>query len=115
MSSVGYHAIAELSECDPDCLSDPKMIIHQLQLAAEQSGATWLKGESHQFNPEGVTAVGLLSESHIAVHTWPTECRATLDCFTCGDSCKPELACKHFAEWAGAQHVSVRVLERTWE
>jgi S-adenosylmethionine decarboxylase len=47
---------------------------------------------SHQFKPQGVTAICLLSESHISIHTWPEKREAAVDVFTCGDS-EPKIAC----------------------
>jgi S-adenosylmethionine decarboxylase proenzyme len=42
---------------------------------------------SKKFDPQGVTVVCLLAESHISIHTWPEEGRAAVDVYTCGD-CK---------------------------
>ncbi len=52
--------------------------------AAEESGATIIAQQFHQFSPYGVTGFLLLAESHISVHTWPEEGLATIDIFTCG-------------------------------
>lgn len=37
----------------------------------------------HQFEPSGVTGVLLLSESHIAVHSWPENNYAIVELLTC--------------------------------
>lgn len=55
-----------------------------LVAAAEAAGATVLGARFHQFEPQGVTGVVLLAESHLSLHTWPEEGLLTLDCFTCG-------------------------------
>ncbi|MCX8191942.1 MAG: adenosylmethionine decarboxylase, partial [Nitrososphaerales archaeon] len=39
----------------------------------------------YQFEPYGVSAVYLLSESHLSIHTWPEYGYIALDIFTCGD------------------------------
>jgi S-adenosylmethionine decarboxylase proenzyme len=44
---------------------------------------------SHKFSPQGVTIVCVLKESHLALHTWPEEGCATIDCYTCGDEGDP--------------------------
>ena len=52
--------------------------------ACRLAGATVLGARFHQFQPEGVTGIVLLAESHASVHTWPEAGLATLDVFTCG-------------------------------
>lgn len=37
----------------------------------------------HQFDPQGVTGVILLSESHLAIHTWPEQRFAAVDLYVC--------------------------------
>jgi S-adenosylmethionine decarboxylase len=41
---------------------------------------------THKFNPQGVSGVAVLSESHISVHTWPEIGYAAFDVFMCGDA-----------------------------
>jgi S-adenosylmethionine/arginine decarboxylase-like enzyme len=38
-----------------------------------------------------MTAVYLLAESHVSIHTYPDSGSMFLDAFTCGDSCSPEV------------------------
>ena len=52
--------------------------------ACRAAGATVLGARFHQFQPEGVTGIVLLAESHASVHTWPEAGLVTLDVFTCG-------------------------------
>ena len=52
--------------------------------ACRGAGATVLGARFHQFEPDGVTGVVLLAESHASVHTWPEAGLVTLDVFTCG-------------------------------
>lgn len=46
----------------------------------------------HQFEPEGVTGVIVLSESHFAVHTYPESEKVYLDIFCCSKNFNPNLA-----------------------
>lgn len=52
--------------------------------ACRAAGATVLGARFHQFEPEGVTGIVLLAESHASLHTWPEAGLVTLDVFTCG-------------------------------
>lgn len=43
--------------------------------------------DCHDFGPNfGVTAIWLLEESHLAVHTWPEKSMICIDIFTCGET-----------------------------
>ena len=79
------HVLFTLYECDPELLDDEDYIRETLFEATNYMGATFLKTQSHKFSPQGVTAVTLLSESHISIHTWPENCTAVCDVFTCGN------------------------------
>jgi len=41
---------------------------------------------SHKFDPQGVTAVAIIAESHISVHTFPESGLLTVDVFCCNRS-----------------------------
>ena len=51
---------------------------------AEAAGATLLHIHLHRFQPDGVSGVAVLAESHISIHTWPEAGYAALDVFMCG-------------------------------
>ena len=44
------------------------------------------------FSPHGVSGVVIISESHLAIHTWPELGYAAVDLFTCGENCDPKIA-----------------------
>lgn len=71
-----------LADAAPLCRAEP--LCRQLTAALHASGATVLAQRVHQFSPHGVTAIWLLAESHLSVHTWPEERLACIDLFTCG-------------------------------
>jgi len=87
-------------------------MLDAMRRSAEKAGATWLRGSHHKFEPQGVTAVGLLSESHISMHTWPELGYAACDVFTCGDHTDPRLACEMLAREMGAESYTLRMVER---
>ena len=73
-------------QCPYHLLDDEAYIRGVLVNAAECSGSTLLTVSSHKFEPHGVTAIALLAESHISIHTWPEKGTAVCDVFTCGDT-----------------------------
>ena len=91
---VGKHCILELYDCDPSKLDDETFLRHTITTAAQRAGATLLNLTTHRFEPQGVTGLALLAESHISIHTWPENGYAAVDVFTCGDHTMPEKACE---------------------
>ena len=79
-------------QCPYHLLDDEAFIRGVLVNAAEVSNSKLLSVSSHKFEPHGVTAVALLAESHISIHTWPEKGTAVCDVFTCGDHTKPSHA-----------------------
>lgn len=111
--SVGKHCIAELCEGCPSLLNNEDFIKQALKEAAEAAGATLLSVCAHSFSPQGVTAIALLSESHIAIHTWPETQYAAVDAFTCGHNCDPEKACRYLEKAFKCRASSKTLLRRT--
>lgn len=82
--SVGSHVLADISGSDSPLLNDGEALESLLRRASEAAGATVLTAHHHAFEPQGVTAIVVLAESHVSVHTWPEWGGATLDAYTCG-------------------------------
>ncbi len=112
VAPVGTHCILELYDCSPDLLNDVLFIRDTVEQAAKRSLSILLDLRSHQFYPQGVTAVALLAESHLSIHTWPEYGYAGVDVFTCGDDAKPEQACEYLIRRFGARKHSLRVVPR---
>jgi S-adenosylmethionine decarboxylase len=89
---MGKHFLLNLYGCSSVLLNDEQFLIDLMENAAIASGATVLKTVTHKFDPQGITAICLLSESHISIHTWPEEGKAALDVYTCG-SANPKIGC----------------------
>lgn len=109
---AGTHCLLELSGCPDAVLNDESVIRRAIRDAAQAAGSTLLQVTSHAFSPCGVTALGLLAESHISVHTWPETGYAAVDIFTCGTQCRPHDACTLLARSLGAGHTHLRTYER---
>ena len=86
MEAYGRHLLLEMWDCNREILEDAEKITQIMCDAAGDAGATVVKSIHHEFNPPGITAVAILSESHISVHTWPIEGYVAVDIFTCGSS-----------------------------
>jgi S-adenosylmethionine decarboxylase len=80
--------------------------------AGNRAGATLLNLITHRFEPQGVTGLALLAESHISIHTWPESGYAAVDVFTCGDHTMPERACQVLSEELSAARHKLKSFRR---
>ncbi|MEM6327148.1 MAG: adenosylmethionine decarboxylase [Bacteroidota bacterium] len=80
----GHHLLVDLWVAEAGPLRHVATWEALLPEACRAAGATVLGARFHQFQPEGVTGIVLLAESHASVHTWPEAGLVTLDVFTCG-------------------------------
>ena len=112
VAAVGTHCILEMCSCDSGLLNDEAFVRGAIERASEEGLSTLLKLESHRFDPHGVTAFGILAESHISIHTWPESGYAAVDVFTCGETAKPQQACEFLVRLFGSGAYSLREVAR---
>lgn len=98
ITSLGRHILAEFYSCNPNVLNNEELIEKAMEEAAVKCGATVLEKKFHMFSPYGVSGVVIISESHLAIHTWPEFGYAAVDLFTCGDTCDPLIAYDYLKE-----------------
>ena len=94
LETLGRHILIEFYNCDEDILKDPVLIDEHMNEAARIANATIVQSVFHHFNPYGVSGAVIISESHLAIHTWPEYGYAAVDVFTCGDKIDPWTAFK---------------------
>ena len=111
MEKLGKHCFTEVYGCPFELLNDEKFLLSKIMEAINKTKLTLLDISAHKFQPQGVTIVALLSESHISIHTWPENGSAALDVFTCGDT-NPEIAMQYMVEELKAQDHCTHCLER---
>ncbi len=102
----GRHILAEYFQCESPCLDNEKKIRDLMLEAASKSGAHVVGDIFHHFNPQGVTGVVVIAESHFAIHTWPEFNYASVDLFTCGSRVDP---------WIGFEYLRETLQSREWK
>jgi S-adenosylmethionine decarboxylase len=104
---AGAHLIVDLHGAKR--LDDIEHIEATLRRCVEAAKATLLHIHLHHFQPNGVSGVAVLAESHISIHTWPEVGYAALDVFMCGsadpDACIPVLREAFAAERVGVNEL----------
>ncbi len=84
----GLHLIGDLSgcRCDPQLLLDSVGMRARCEQMVRDARLTVMDSNFHQFEGGGFTAIVLLGESHLALHTWPERAGLTLDVYVCNYS-----------------------------
>jgi S-adenosylmethionine decarboxylase len=106
--AFGTHVISELSECKNIHYYDNlKNLKRMMQDCVKQAGLTCLKVHAHKFEPQGISGVAILQESHLSAHIWPEKRYVALDVYTCGieNESRAYKAAEIFAESMGARVV----------
>ncbi len=80
---LGKHAIIDLSGCNLEILKNSSLMQDILVKAANLADVTIVGSMDHLFSPHGYTAVLVLEESHISLHTWPEFEYVSIDLYSC--------------------------------
>ncbi len=93
-------------------LDNPGIAEDAIRKAIHAASATLLHLHVHKFcRGHGVSAIALLAESHMTLHTWPERSYAAADVFVCGDS-DPASAVPVLVEAFQPEHSDVRSFRR---
>ena len=111
-STYGRHVAMDLREVPFDKLNDVEFLKSAMVEAVNRCGATIVGENFIKFNPQGVTGVLVLSESHLSIHTYPEVGFAAVDCYTCGTTVDPEVACDYLMDVLGGYVAGYRALQR---
>lgn len=105
--ALGRHMTVEFYDCDHLILNDPKKVEEIFVNSAKASGATVLSSSFHSFEPQGVSGMVIIAESHFSVHAWPEHDYAAVDIFTCGDLISFDIATQTLKEGLGAEEMII--------
>jgi spermidine synthase len=109
---LGRHIIAEFFQADFDALNECDKLEEAMCNAALAAGATILSSHKHFFTPHGVSAVVIIQESNLCIHTWPEFGYAAADFFTCGDTVNPWKSFEFLKEFLKAKKFNAMELQR---
>ena len=111
MNTIGRHLLAEFYGCDDKVLHDIEQVRAHMLEAAVEIGATIMGETFHRFSPRGVSGVVVISESHLAIHTWPESHYVAVDIYTCG-RLDPNTGLRRLASSLGAKGCRVEEILR---
>lgn len=92
MKVIGKHLTVDMYGCSFETLDNMEYVKDAMMTAIREANMTLLNFAAHKFEPQGLTALALLAESHMSIHTYPELGYAAVDVFTCGDQSRPDKA-----------------------
>ena len=82
--SAGRHLILDVREIpNTDMLTDKETMLKLMDVICEMLDLTIINKNHHQFSNGAITAIYMLGESHISIHTFPERAHVAFDLFTC--------------------------------
>lgn len=112
MNALGRHVLAEVYGCRTPVIDSVQSVQEIMVNAALAAGAEIREVAFHKFSPQGVSGVVVISESHLAVHTWPEYGYAAVDVFTCGERVDPWAAVEYIIRAFGAAKYTATEMKR---
>ena len=108
---AGHHYLIDVWG-EGEHLENEDLIKKIIANSAIAAGATVLDLHSHKFGEaEGISAIALLAESHISVHTWPERNFAAFDIFLCGNT-NPEKAVRSIKQHIKFVKIKISKIKR---
>lgn len=108
---MGNHLLLEVYDVRYDLLDDLISIQESMERGVNRAGMTILNVFGYKFNPQGVTIVMALSESHVSCHTWPEEGAIAIDVYTCGPG-NPKVIALEMLKYLNSENYSLRYILR---
>jgi spermidine synthase len=109
-TGLGRHAICEFWGAGH--LNDPIRAEQALRDACAAGDLSLIELFVHQFSPHGLSAVAVIAESHLAIHTWPEYGYVAADFFTCGEHTDLEAIVRVLRDAFEADRIESRYLTR---
>ena len=82
---IGVHIIADFAGIRPALINNNDELLKIFNDSATTNGLHVVSVQTHAYDNGGFSGVLLLSESHLAFHTWVEYNSINIDIFSCGD------------------------------
>ena len=80
---LSKHIIVDFYQCDNEIIRNAKILEKTLIKASIAIWANVIKSDFNEFEPQWVSWVVILSESHMTIHSWPEYGYVAIDIFAC--------------------------------
>jgi len=108
---MGNHLLLEVYDIEYNLLNDTIPLLEVIQSGISRAKMTILNIFTHKFEPQGLTIVIALSESHFSAHTWPEKGCIAIDIYTCGEG-NPKIVAIELLKYFNSYNYKIRNLNR---
>ena len=108
---MGKHLLLEVFNVQYDLLNTLEPLLEVMVRGIELAGMTILNISTNCFEPQGLTVVLTLSESHFSLHSWPEKGCAAIDVYTCGEG-KPKIVVEELINYFQSTEYQIREIIR---
>lgn len=112
MGIISRHLTIDMYGCSFESLNSIEFVKEAMLAAITASNMTLLNFTYHKFEPQGITALALLAEGHMNVHTYPEKGYAAIDLFNSGDNSLPDQAPKALRTFLKPEKIKITNIKR---
>lgn len=108
---MGKHLLLEVHKVDFNLLNELEPLLEVVKSAIIRSNMTILNTYCHKFEPQGLTILVCLAESHVSLHTFPEHNCVSCDAYTCGSG-NPKLIVLELLKYFNSNDYSLKEIDR---
>lgn len=108
---MGKHIILEVYDVDFHLLNEMGPLLERIKNSINSINMTVLNVYEHKFNPQGITILFCLAESHVSIHTFPEHNCLSFDAYTCGEN-NPKIIATDLIKYCKSENYTIRELNR---
>lgn len=108
---MGNHLLLEVYDVEYNILNNEMPLLEIIKRGISRANMTILNIFTHKFEPQGLTIVIALSESHFSAHTWPEKGCIAIDIYTCGEG-NPKIVALELLKYLDSYNYKIRSLNR---
>jgi len=106
-SSIGHEISAVLYGVNKKLINDTNFLKNVVIEGLKKDKFTILKDVDYKFSPQGYTLTVLLSESHVAIHTYPEHGSVYFGLYSCKCKDHGKIVYGHFVKKLKPKNISV--------
>lgn len=112
MQNIGVHYLVDIDNTKLDQLNSNSAITELCEKILKETNVTILGKLLHEFTPQGLTIIYLLSESHFSIHTWPESNCLRVDFFSCNKNTDFDIFLQLLRDFFQESTITITINER---